>query len=158
MPTSVPGNRPQRRAARGFTLIELMVVVAIIAVSSALVTLALRDSSADRLEREAQRLATLLEAARAESRVTGLPVWWAPAGAADAPGFRFIGLPDAAALPDRWLDPEVQAEVIGPPRVALGPDALIGAQRIALRLAGQRLEVGTDGLGPFTILTPETGP
>ena len=38
---------------RGFTLIELMIVVALIAIASAVVSLALRDPAATRLEREA---------------------------------------------------------------------------------------------------------
>jgi len=76
-------------------------------------------------------------------------------GAADAPGFRFVGLPDAADLPHAWLDEAVQAEVLGAPRVALGPQALIGAQRIVLRLGPQRLEVATDGLAPFAVAAGE---
>jgi general secretion pathway protein H len=128
-----------------------MVVVAIIALSAGLVALALRDSSADQLEREGQRLAALLEAARAESRATGLPVWWVPAGDTDAPGFRFVGLPDTAGLPRQWLDDDVRAQVVGGARVTLGPDALIGAQRIVLQLQQRQLVLATDGLAPFAV-------
>ena len=72
-----PGGRacgregPQTKA-RGFTLIELLIVVAIVALASTLATLALRDPDASALEREADRLSALLEAARAESRASGL--------------------------------------------------------------------------------------
>ena len=87
----------RRRA--GFTLIELMVVVAIIAVGAAGVLFALRDDGGARLDREAQRLSALFESARAQSRSSGMPVvWHAMPG-----GFRFEGLPNAQ-LPDRWLD------------------------------------------------------
>ena len=41
------------RPVRGFTLLELMVVVAIMALATAGVSLALRDSSATQLEQEA---------------------------------------------------------------------------------------------------------
>lgn len=51
---------------RGFTLLELMVVVAIIAMATAAVTFALRDDSGTRLEREALRLSAMLESARAQ--------------------------------------------------------------------------------------------
>ena len=51
--------------------------------------LAMRDSAQTQLEREAQRLAALLESARAQSRASGVPVRWQPTEA----GFRFDGLP-----------------------------------------------------------------
>jgi general secretion pathway protein H len=60
--------------ARGFTLIELMIVVALIAVAAGVISLALRDPSSVRLQTEAQRLSALLESARAESRASGLAV------------------------------------------------------------------------------------
>ena len=53
---------------RGFTLIELMIVVALIAIAAGVVSLALRDPASTRLETEAARLSALLESARAESR------------------------------------------------------------------------------------------
>jgi general secretion pathway protein H len=154
----IAGTR--RRRGGGFTLIELLVVIAIVALTAGVVSLALRDADAGRLERDAVRLAALLEAARAESRATGLAVWWRPAAPGDGAqegGFRFVGLPDAAAMPRAWLDAGVRAEVLGPPQVQLGPEALIGAQRILLRLGEHRLELATDGLAPFTV-APPAGP
>ena len=44
------------KTAFGFTLLELLVVVAIMALATAGVGFALRDSAAGNLEREAQRL------------------------------------------------------------------------------------------------------
>ncbi len=162
MPTSVPGSEPLTRArpgpqgaaTRGFTLIELLVVMAIVALASATIALALRDPQASALEREADRLSALLEAARAESRASGLPLQWVPVAEPGSPDgnasdFRFLGLPDALRLPERWLTPGVRAEVIGARTLVLGPEPLIGAQRVALRLADRRLTLVTDGLGPF---------
>jgi general secretion pathway protein H len=37
--------------------------------------------------------------------------------------------------------------------VQLGPEPLIGAQRIVLRLDEQTLTLATDGLGPFVVNT-----
>jgi general secretion pathway protein H len=139
---------------RGFTLIELLVVVALIAVASGLASLALRDPSATQLEHEGARLAALLESARAEARASGLAVRWEPkAEPGSARDFRFVGLPAANMLPQRWLAPGVSADVIGARAVVLGPEPLIGAQRIVLSLEDRRLVLATDGLGPFEVST-----
>jgi general secretion pathway protein H len=164
MPTSGPGSSaaaPAPAAARGFTLLELLVVLAIVAVSVATVSLALRDGSATRLERDGVRLAALLEMARTESRVSGTPVLWVPGApavngrpltdGAEAVDFQFVGLSPKIQMPVRWLDPRITAEVQGRPVMALGPDAILPPQRVVLRLDDQRLEVATDGLSPFAI-------
>ncbi len=149
-------------ADRGFTLIELMLVVALIAVAAGVVSLALRDPSSVRLQTEAQRLSALLESARAESRATGLAVHWVPTGVDGDVHFRFLQVSGARstamARPTRWLDPQVRAEVMDAPLVQLGPEPLIGAQRIVLRLGDQRLELATDGLGPFAVVGDEARP
>ena len=109
-----------------------------------------------RLEQEAARLAALLEAARAEARASGLAARWEPqCRAGRTPGFRFVGLPASAELPSRWLGEGVTAEVVGARAVVLGPEPLIGAQRIVLRLDDQRLTLATDGLGPFAVVADE---
>lgn len=146
-------RRAARSPSRGFTLIELMVVVALIAVASAVAVVALRDPSATQLEREGARLSALLEAARVEARVAGVAVLWVPGNAKE--GFRFVGLPTSLALPTQWLDPDVSAEIRSDQGVlartaVLGPEPVIGAQRIVLRLASQRLTIATDGIGPFS--------
>ncbi|HNU09953.1 MAG TPA: prepilin-type N-terminal cleavage/methylation domain-containing protein [Rubrivivax sp.] len=169
MRTSAPGNsagngagndaglacrRRRSRHARqsGFTLIELMVVVMLIAAATAGVSLALRDSTQDRLDREAVRLATLLEAARAEARAAALPVIWRPTPEADDQPFRFVGLAASHRLPTHWLDDGIRAQVDGGRgALVLGPEPLIGAQRVILMLQGQRIAVATDGLRPFAV-------
>ncbi len=166
MPTSVPGNKrvfwPARRPGRGFTLLELLLVLALVAIMAGLASLALRDNSATQLEREAVRLAALLEMARAESRVSGTAVRWVPGagptatgqrtpeGAAPA-GFRFVGLSGQNPLPSHWLDERVNAEVAAPGWLSLGPEAILPQQRVLLRLEDQQIEVSSDGLGPFNV-------
>lgn len=162
--TSAPGSDGGRTRQRGFTLVELLIVVALVAVASAVATLGLRDPSATQLDREAVRLAALLDSARAHARMMGVSVRWEPrsdaAGAAvEVAGvdFRFIGLPASLDFPSRWLGRGVQAEVVGSRAAILGPEPVIGSQRILLRLGDQRLSLVTDGLGPFKV-EPDDAP
>ncbi|MDE2079840.1 MAG: prepilin-type N-terminal cleavage/methylation domain-containing protein [Burkholderiales bacterium] len=145
----VPGHRPR---TSGFTLIELLVVIAIIAISVGVVSLALRDRGASRLDQDGERLAVLLEMARAEARAAGSTVLWVPGvrPGGDGSQFRFVGLPAAQALPTHWLDPDTRAVVVGAGSVRLGPDAILPPQRIELQLGAYRLQIASDGLGPFT--------
>ena len=145
------GDRRWAAPAAGFTLIELLLVLVLIAMASGLVALALRDGDANRLDHEATRLAALLEAGRAASRASGVAVIFAlgPAEAMGGDDFRFVGLPPGTTLPTHWLNPGLAARLDRGGAVALGPEPLIGAQRIVLRLGEQQLALVSDGLGPF---------
>jgi len=149
--TSAPGSKP-----RGFTLIELLVVVALIAITSATISLALRDPAELQLQREAQRLAALLETARAESRASGLTVRWIPKAIKTGDDFRFEGLPRTIQLPSRWLGDPVAVTIANAsaanPGLVLGPEPVIPAQRLQLQLGSQRVVLGTDGLSAFDVI------
>ena len=146
------GQRLRRRVGRaalpGFTLLELLVVLTLIAIAVGMVSLSLRDADADRLEQEAARLSALLEGARARSRAMGSALRWQPS--ADGSGFRFIGLPKGVEMPQRWLDDATRATVVGAPELRLGPEPILDAQQVVLRLGNQQLRLATDGLGAFT--------
>jgi general secretion pathway protein H len=151
MPTSALGNSDLTRRSRGFTLIELLVVMAIVAIAGGLVVVALPDRRQDRLNEEAERLSALLESARSEARAMGVAVRWEPAAADNTEGadFRFIGLPKSAQLPTQWLEHGVSAEIVGARAVTLGPEPVLPAQRIVLRLDDRRVVLASDGLAPF---------
>jgi general secretion pathway protein H len=132
---------------RGFTLLELLVVVSIIAIATAGVAFSMRDSAQTQTEREAQRLSALLESARAQSRTRGVAVVWRTT----EQGFRFEGLP-AGTLPGNWLDSSTT--VISGKALELGPDPIIAAQAVTLgstRQSGVAWRVATDGLRPFSV-------
>ena len=143
----------------GFTLLELMVVVALAAMIAAGLSFSLRDNSDQQLEREALRLSSLLDAARAQARTSGTPIVWRPT----AQGFEFVGasprrdLSESLAEPRAWLVPGTLARVMEPAGAAvlvLGPEPLNPPQRLSLSLGGRELALASNGLRPFG---PATG-
>lgn len=139
---------------QGFTLLELLVVLVIMALATAGVTLALRDSQADALEHEALRLSAMLEAARAESRATGVAIHWLPR----PDGFELRGAAarsdpqDALNAPQRWLNAGTQAHIltpVGAPSLLLGPEPLLPVQAVQLRSGEHVVTVGSNGLSAF---------
>jgi general secretion pathway protein H len=149
----------------GFTLLELLVVLAIIALGTAGVGFAMRDGAQSQLEREAARLSALLESARARSQMTGVPVRWQ----ATETGFVFFGLQsqlgDESELPQGWLNADTRASVEATPTssqaaqhqgLLLGPEPIIDPQSVLLFSASQpeqRIRLATDGVRPFAVLT-----
>ena len=153
---------------QGLTLLELLVVLAIIGFAMAGVSLSLRDSSQTQIEREAQRLVAVLEAARAQSRTSGMALVWQPT----AEGFvirpALAGNPIAART-EKWLTLGTQALVSNAAQpannaapanlVVLGPEPILAPARITLRVAttnsakpAPSLSIGTDGLRPFQVM------
>jgi general secretion pathway protein H len=153
---------PTLQRQQGVTLLELLVVLAIIGFVVAGVSLSLRDSSQTQLEREAQRLAAVLEAARAQSRTSGIPLVWQPT----AEGFvirpalaatptqtnnsAITSSPNNAANPiaaraEKWLAMGTQAVVSAAAQptnntvpanlVVLGPEPILAPARITLGVA-----------------------
>ncbi|KKW69294.1 hypothetical protein AAV94_00760 [Lampropedia cohaerens] len=141
-------NRFAAQRGRGFTLLEVLMVMAIIAIGVGLVALSWPDTRLRALEREGDRLATLLETARVHARANGQPLRWR----LDAQGFRFEGQPPhlIATLPTHWELADVQASAVAP--LILGPEPILPAQRVDLFLPDRpnvRVVVSSDGLRPF---------
>jgi general secretion pathway protein H len=138
---------------RGLTLLELLVVLAIIAVTTAGVALAMRDSGQNHSEKEAQRLIAHLETARAQSRAQSLPLVWRATESgfvieSPAPGANFV------AQRVEWLSADTSAEKTS---ILLGPEPIIAPATITLthssgqssRAQSISLRIGTNGLSPF---------
>lgn len=142
-------DAPGHRSSSGLTLLELMVVLAIVGLASAAVSLAWRDPSASEVEQEAQRLAALLETARAHSRASGLPVRWQPTET----GFRFEGL-QGQVLPQTWQHAGITAQVQDGEVLRLGPEPVLLPQAVWVlgrQGTGARWQVATDGVQPFAV-------
>jgi general secretion pathway protein H len=158
---------------RGLTLLELLVVLAIIGFAMAGVSLAMRDSRQTQLEREAQRLTAQLEAARAQSRTSGIALIWrtTPEGYEIVSAVANSGL---ATRQETWLSPTTQAHVntraLNPTAAAtnllvLGPEPIIAPASITLSVLPEPsstnaanvqqtlpLRIATDGLRPFQVV------
>ena len=60
-----------------------------------------------------------------------------------------------------WLQADTTAEVVIPTKASnlvLGPEPLIAAQRVVLRLGERELDLATDGLAPFAVAPRELAP
>ena len=128
---------------RGFTLLELLLVIAIIAIASAGVSLALRDSAQTQLEMEAQKLAAVLDGARAQARASGIAMRWQ----ASDNGY----LLNQKATP--WQYPGIAAES---PTLVLPPEPMMARASVRLWRTEQperSLWVRSDGLRPFAVET-----
>jgi general secretion pathway protein H len=143
---------------QGLTLLELLVVLAIIGFAMAGVSLSLRDSSQTQVEREAQRLVAVLEAARAQSRTSGVALVWhiTPEGFVIQSNNKSL-----AARTETWLAAGTQATVstAAGNLVVLGPEPILAPARITLSAATTNtskpspfLSIGTDGLQPFRVM------
>ncbi len=93
---------------RGFTLIELMVVLVIIGIASAAISLTIQNDPAKGLREDAKRLALMLETAQVEARSDGQRIAWL----ADSQGYRFVrlgadGVQEQAFTGDAQLKPRV---------------------------------------------------
>jgi general secretion pathway protein H len=158
---------------QGLTLLELLVVLAIIGFAMAGVSLSLRDSSQTQLEREAQRLVAVLEAARAQSRTSGIALIWqaTPEGFVIRPALSTNptqvnnaaitsaagnAVSPIATRTETWLVIGTQASVstAAPPNnntpanlVVLGPEPILAPARITLSVAA------TNSAKPVTSLS-----
>jgi general secretion pathway protein H len=156
---------------RGLTLLELLVVLAIIGFSMMAVSLSLRDSSQTQIEREAQRLVAVLEAARAQSRTSGIALIWqtTPEGFVIRPALAATTASPIAARTETWLTAGTHTVVntaTSPANntqpaqmVVLGPEPIIAPAHLTLSMAtpnsakpAPTLSIGTDGLKPFQVV------
>jgi general secretion pathway protein H len=86
------------RRTRGFTLIEVLIVLLIMGLFVGLASAIVRPDDRGLLRVEAERLAQLLDLAAVESRLTGKSIAWT----ADRPGYRFWRMTGDAEESAQW--------------------------------------------------------
>ena len=134
---------------RGFTLLELLVVLVLVALGSAGVALALRTTPQQQLQEESQRLIAWLEAARIQARSQGRLV----RARLQPDSITVLGLPEVTLAQPRlpWLYPQTQAV---PTELVLGPEPILPAQSLRLQHSQDAqavVQIGTQGLQPFAV-------
>ena len=162
MPTSAPG--PCSR--RGFTLLELLVVLLIMGLFAGLVAAISHPDERALLRVEAERLAQLLDLAAVEARLSGSPIAWT----AEASRYRFWRWRDdagwsearddslrARSLPPGMAISELRIEAARPPggmRIEFDPHGAL-AYDFQMSLGAARYSVAASPLGEVRIHEPQ---
>jgi general secretion pathway protein H len=159
MQISVPGK--SERSA-GFTLIELLVVLVIIGITLGLTVMNVAPSQAQAMQKEAQRIALLMQLARDEAIVRNRPI----AFEAGPDSYRFLvrmektweTLPQDDLLRERpfqlgpmtlLLDPPTN--VPGTMRIVFGREPVDRPFSLTLASGELRAIIRADGVGHFTV-------
>jgi general secretion pathway protein H len=81
-----PAGFPERLPQRGFTLLEMLVVIVLAGILISVVTISVTPDPRQKLTREAERVGQLMSLAADEARIRQLPIVWE----ADLRGYLFI--------------------------------------------------------------------
>lgn len=174
-PDMVAMNRPASAArvlttvlVRGFTLIEMLVVLLIMGLLVGLVSASAQPDDRALLRLEADRLAQLLDLAATESRITGKPIAWTATG----PTYRFWQFSEDLGwmtIADEVLRPRTlpsgmaiaamrveNGRSTGPMRVEFSPYGAAASFRIDMSLGNVHSTVASSPIGDVRVL-PEGG-
>jgi general secretion pathway protein H len=150
---------------RGFTLIEMLVVVAIIGVLSLMLIGVAKPGEATLVDREARRLAALLELGLAEARASGQGIAWSP----ERNGYAFWHktddgewalFPDSSIYRRRSFDGETELRDVlldgrglrTGERLELRPYALPGTLELTIAAGDARIVLRGGALGRILLL------
>ena len=151
MPTSAIGSdralepRAHRplRAAPGFTLLELMLVVLVVGLTTALIVVRWPQAPLRELSQEAERLAAQLDILRQQAAMQGQPLIWT----ANASGYSWS--PTNHATP--WLSAHTQSQTA---QLVLPGEPVSGPLVVELRSSADptlRATIEASGLLPFKV-------
>lgn len=161
-PATMLTSAPGKSDARGFTLIELLVVLVIIGLTLGLTVMSAAPTQAQAMQKEAQRIALLLQLARDEAIVRNRPI----AFEAGPDSYRFLvrderswePLPQDDLLRERpfqagpvtlLLDPPVNLP--GTMRIVFGREPVDRPFVLTLASGEARAHIRADGVGHFIV-------
>ena len=150
-------------AVRGFTLLELLVVVVIVGITLGMVSFNAMPSNQKNLQNEARRIALLLQSARDEAIVRNRPV----AFEADGNHYSFLVRNDTSweAITDDDLMREREFK-LGPVGLAMDPPPVTGVDPLRIVFGREPVDkpfvltmsvgedavaIRADGIGHFTV-------
>ena len=143
---------------RGFTLIEMLVVLLIMGLFVGLVSTIARPDDRALLRVEAERLAQLLDLAAMQSRLTGKSIAWT----ADGPGYRFWRFSEDTYWSEILDDDSLRARtlpqgmVIAGMRLEFNPYGATSSFSVEMALGAARCTVAGSPIGDVRVL-PEQG-
>ena len=132
----------------GYTLIELVVAIAILGIAASVVTLSVPSGEARRLQEEAARLGALFRIAQDQARVEGRALVWE----ADEQGYRFAPLDAEAARdwhdellrPRRWPFAVRRLEA---QRIVFGREPMLAPATLRIATSEREVVLALDALG-----------
>ncbi|MBS0309048.1 MAG: type II secretion system minor pseudopilin GspH [Proteobacteria bacterium] len=160
----IPSRAPVAATARGFTLIEIMVVLVIAGIILGVVSVNAMPSSRQLLQNEAQRVALLLQLARDEAIVRNQPI----AIEIDAYRYRFLLRSDNVWKPIEGddmlrerefkraplimtLEPPISEQGEKGMRIVFGREPVDKPFVLRLGYEGASVAIQADGIGHFTV-------
>lgn len=148
------------KANRGFTLIEILVVVAIMTVMLGMTVLRLESSDSSQVKQAAERLSLALERARDAATISGRSV----AFSSDGSGYQFwqasANQGEWAILKEEGLEPQILNEKVRlidlrvnaksrplGERLVFSPDGVADTFEMVLQAGETRMKVAVDVMG-----------